>query len=63
MGVIHRHPSMDLTDFNCSYLKLVPAFFYQIFNFSPNDSPLETMRNFFYFILKALFVPKIFKFL
>ena len=20
MGVIHRHPSMDLTDFNCNYL-------------------------------------------
>ena len=45
------------------FLKLVFAIFYQIFIFSPNDSPLETMRNVFYFIQKALFVLKIFKFL
>ena len=31
-------------------LKLVSAIFYQIFIFSPNDSPLKTMKNVFYFI-------------
>ena len=30
---------------------------------SPNDSPSETMKDDFYFILKALFVIKIFNFL
>ena len=33
-----------------SYLKLVSAIFYQIFIFPPNDSPLKTMKNAFYFI-------------
>ena len=32
------------------YLKLASAIFYQIFIFSPNDSPLKTMKNVFYFI-------------
>ena len=32
------------------HLKLVCAIFYQIFMFSPNDSPLKTMKNVFYFI-------------
>ena len=40
------------------FLKLVSA----IFIFSPN-SPSKTMKNAFYFIEKALFVPEIFKFL
>ena len=31
-------------------LKLVSAVFYHIFIFSPNDSPLKTMKIFFYFI-------------
>ena len=31
-------------------LKLVSAIFYHIFIFSPNDSPLKTMKNVFYFI-------------
>ena len=31
-------------------LKLVSAIFYQIFIFSPTDSPLKTMKNVFYFI-------------
>ena len=31
-------------------LKLVSTIFYQIFIFSPNDSPLKTMKNAFYFI-------------
>ena len=44
-------------------LKLMYAIFYQIFIFSPNDSPLKTMKNAFCFIYKALFVLKIFKFL
>ena len=44
-------------------LKLVSAIPYQIFIFSPNDSPLKTKKNVFYFIWKALFVLEIFKFL
>ena len=43
-------------------LKLVSAFFYRIFIFSPNDSASKTMKNVFYFIEKALFVLKIFQF-
>ena len=39
------------------------AIFYQIFIFSSSDRPSKTMKNVFYFILKALFVLKIFKFL
>ena len=31
-------------------LNLVSAIFYQIFIFSPNDSPSKTMKNVFYFI-------------
>ena len=31
-------------------LKLVSAIFYQIFIFSPNDSPSKTTKNVFYFI-------------
>ena len=31
-------------------LKLVSAIFYQICIFSPNDSPLKTIKNVFYFI-------------
>ena len=31
-------------------LKLVSAIFYEIFIFSPNDSPLKTMKNVFNFI-------------
>ena len=33
-----------------SLLKLVSAIFYQIFIFTPNDSPSKTMKNAFYFI-------------
>ena len=33
-----------------SELKFVSAIFYQIFIFSPNDSPSKTMKNVFYFI-------------
>ena len=44
------------------YLKLVSAIFFQFFIFSPNDSHLKTMKSVFYFILKALFILKIFKF-
>ena len=28
----------------------ISAIFYQIFIFTPNDSPLKTMKNVFYFI-------------
>ena len=44
-------------------LKLVYAIFYQIFIFSPNESPLKAMKNVLYFIQKALFILQIFKFL
>ena len=44
-------------------LKPVSAIFYQFLIFSPNDSPLKTMENAFYFIKKDLFVPEIYKFL
>ena len=43
-------------------LKLVSAVFYQFLFFPPNDSPLKTMKNAFYFIWKALFVLEISKF-
>ena len=38
-------------------------YFLSNFYFSPNDSPSKTMKNVFYFIKKALFILKIFKFL
>ena len=44
-------------------LKLVSAIFSQIFIFSSNDRPSETMKNVFYFTEKALFVLEILKFL
>ena len=34
----------------CSILNLVSAIFYQIFIFSPNDSPSKTMKSVFYVI-------------
>ena len=45
-----------------SLLKACVCYFYQIFIFSPNDSPSKTMKNAFYFIKKALFVLEIIKF-
>ena len=45
--------------FFSSSLKIVSAIFYQIFIFSPNDIPLKTTKNLFYFISKALFVLEI----
>ena len=39
----------NFNNFN-KFLKLVSAIFYQIFIFSPNDSPLKTVKNIFYFI-------------
>ena len=44
-------------------LKACVHYFLSNFYFSPNDSPSKTMKNVFYFIEKALFVLKIFKFL
>ena len=46
-----------------STLKLVSAIFLSKFYFSSKDSPSKTMKNVFYFIKKALFILKIFKFL
>ena len=36
-------------------LKLVSAVFYQVFTFSPNDSPSKTIKNVFLFHLKSPF--------
>ena len=44
-------------------VKACVRYFYQIFIFSPIDSPAKTMKNTFYFIKKALFVLEIIKFL
>ena len=43
-------------------LKLASAIFYQFFIFPPNDAPLNTMKNAFYFIEKAHLVLEIFNF-
>ena len=43
------------------FLQLVSAVLYQIFIFSSSDGRSKTMKNVFYFILKALFVLEIFK--
>ena len=43
--------------------KACVCYFLPNFYFSPNDIPSKTMKNVFYFIKKALFVLKIFKFL
>ena len=46
------------------FFKLVSTIFYQIFIFSPNESPSNNIKNvFFNFIEKALFVLEIFHFL
>ena len=42
--------SLRLSHILKTYLKLVSAIFYQIFIFSPNDSPSKTEKNIFYFI-------------
>ena len=42
-------------------LKLVSSIFYQIFIFSPIDSPSKTIKNVFSLIEKVLFVLEIFK--
>ena len=53
------------SELNVSFdkLKLMLANFYQIFIFSSSETSSKTMKNVFYFILKALFVPEIFEFL
>ena len=43
--------------------KFMSTIFCQIFIFSPNESPLKTMKKVYCFIKKALFVLEIFKFL
>ena len=50
---------LDLVE---NILKAFVRYFYQIFMFSPNDSPSKTMKNAFYFIKKALFVLEMIKF-
>ena len=55
-GLLYEVKSMGILMFVC-------AIFYQIFIFSPNDSPSKNIKSFFYLIEKALFVFGIFKFL
>ena len=43
-------------------LKACVCYSLSIFIFTPNDSPLKTMKNTFYFIKKTLFILEIFKF-
>ena len=43
-------PKFEKVHISSVLLKLVSAIFYQIFIFSPNDSPLKTMKNDFHFI-------------
>ena len=52
-------PQKEIPELYRKYLKLVSA----IFIFSSSDRVSKTMKNVFYFILKALFVLEIFKFL
>ena len=72
LSVCHKHYFKDWCLMNSQptflfltyvNLKFVSTIFYQFFIFSPNDSPLKTTKNVFYFIWKALFVLKIFNFL
>ena len=44
-------------------LKACVLYFLSNFYFSPNDNPSKTVKDVFYFILKALFVLEIFIFL
>ena len=41
---------LNFHDYTINVLKLVLAIFYQIFIFSPTDSPYKTMKNVFYFM-------------
>ena len=53
VDTLHDHSEILLKScriFDVAYLKLVSAIFYQIFIFSPNDSPSKTVKNVFYFI-------------
>ena len=72
LSVCHKHYFKDWCLMNSQptflfltyvNLKIVSTIFYQFFIFSPNDDPLKTTKNVFYFIWKALFVLKVFNFL
>ena len=73
-SIIHTHKQRHtthtkantLTDQYKYILKLVSAFFYQVFVFPPNDSPSKTMKSVFYFVFYffiSVFVLEIFKLL
>ena len=63
LGLVEKEKLQVSSDGPNMNLKLVSAIFNQIFIFSSSDRPSKTMKNDFYFILKALFVLEIFKFL
>ena len=48
--ILGKLPTLNLPIKSHPSLKLVSAIFYQIFVFSPNDSPSKSMKNVFYFI-------------
>ena len=50
----------ELFSLATGFVKFCVRYFYQIFIFSPNDSPSKTIKNVFYFIEKALFIFEIF---
>ena len=48
--MLHSIKAYQRPDLLTVTLKLMSAIFYQIFMFSPNDSPSRNMKNVFYFI-------------
>ena len=60
--IIKESSEATLSHISWVLLKACVHYFLSIF-FSPNDNPLKTMKNVFYFIWKALFLLEIFKFL
>ena len=49
---------MPTSQIQMKNLKLMSTIFYQIFIFSPNDSPSKTMKSVFLFHLKSSFRPR-----
>ena len=45
-----NHITIEILCCESKNLKLVSAIIYEIFIFSPNNSPSKTMKNVFYFI-------------
>ena len=50
MYLTHNGGKSGVAEIFIRTLKLVSSIFYQIFIFSPNESPSKTMKRIFYFI-------------